>query len=135
MSQWVRFGIRVDIELSVALEVGSSLMEKAEGGGDRAAAIDFNQRLWNVVSRLAPTSPIAEDARALAQAAERIRRGDDIARVNIDHARILAGRAATQGSLRSLLADWKTFRQTHKGADFAQWILDRMESLTLARAA
>lgn len=138
MAAWLRNGIRIDVELAVALEVGMACVDRAENAAERAAAQMFNRDLWRVIGGLAETAPIASDRQDLLRQAAVVAAGDktDFAQVNRHFAGILAGRAATQGSLRHMLDAWRGYGRTNQQADFGSWLLDRLDGASVeSRAA
>ncbi len=132
MQAWILAGIRVDIELAVALEVGLLSLSRAESPSDRDRAITFNRNLWLLVDRLAATAP-QQDRAGLAAAAARLVRGQfgDFAETNRHYAGLLAGRAATTGSLRQLLSAWRDYLNANTQAVFGAWLLDRFGRLAV----
>lgn len=131
MAAWIRRGMRVDVELAVALEIGALRFAKAETARDRDTAIGFNRRLWQAIRQLAVTAPEVEDRNGLLDSADQVMRNIEDSRTvshhNSTHARVLAGRAATQGALKHLLEDWRIVRQREPLVDFGDWLLSRLD--------
>ncbi|MBC7906654.1 MAG: hypothetical protein H7Y60_07905 [Rhodospirillaceae bacterium] len=129
MAAWIQQGFRLDMALAVAFEVAILRMNRAENVAERAEAVQFNHRLWWVAGQLAPTAPLAEDRKGLADAAAMVDRltQDDAAALNASFARMLAGRAATQGALRQILAEWRAARDAAADAEFGEWLTTRLE--------
>lgn len=127
MAAWIKDGTRLDIALAVVMEVSVLELHRAETEAARAAATAFNAELWRVVDALAPEAPLAEDRSALANAAALIlaggRRVDQLIELNRCFARLLAGRAATDGALGQILARWKAARQVGVEMEFGPWLL------------
>lgn len=142
MAAWFEQDMRLDIAIAVSLEVAALRMNRAETPAERASAISFNRRLWYVAAALAPSAPVLEDRNGLIETAELVTSGalgsDETAALNIAFSRRLAGRAATGGALRQILADWRAFRAFSPRAEFGLWLVERMETFLqpeLARAA
>lgn len=142
MTAWLQDDMRLDIAIAVALEVSVLRLNRADTERERAEAEAFNRRLWQSAAALAPTAPIAEDRDGLSGAAGRVASGrlscDEVSALNIAFARRLAGRAATGGALRHILAEWRVFRVAAPGAEFGSWLVRRLEDLAeppMARAA
>ncbi|MBC7950422.1 MAG: hypothetical protein H7Z12_01200 [Rhodospirillaceae bacterium] len=129
MAAWIQQGFRLDMALAVAFEVAILRMNRADSQAERGAAIRFNHRLWRVAGQLAPTAPLAEDRNGLVDAAATVHglTQDDAAALNARFARVLAGRAATQGALRQILADWRNARTIAPEAEFGDWLVTRLE--------
>lgn len=132
MQAWILAGIRVDIELAVALEVGLLSLTRAESPTERDRALAYNRDLWVLVDRLAATAPL-QDRAGLGAAAARLARGQlaDFAEINRKYAGLLAGRAATTGSLRQLLSDWRDYLNANTQAVFGAWLLNRFGRLAV----
>lgn len=130
MQAWILAGVRVDIELAVALEVGVSRLGRVES--DRAVA--FNRDLWRLVRNLAATAPEQQDRDGLASAAARLANGNrgDFDGPNRFYAGRLAGRAATTGTLRRLMDDWRVDLNASPNAMFGAWLLARLGRLAIA---
>lgn len=135
MQNWILAGIRVDIELAVALEVAVIELTRAESQAEHEQAMAFNRDLWRLVGTLAATAPNAEDCTELRATAARMVEGcaADFTETNRRFARLLAGRVTSAGSLRGMMDEWRTFRLTQPHAEFGGWLLGRM--LCLARSA
>ncbi len=135
MAAWAQAGLRLDIAIAVALEVAVLDMKRAETSAQRAAAIQFNRRLWSAVAAIAPTSPLAEDRDGLADAAVLVAGGrmsaDDQIALDSGFARALAGRAATGGALRHILTEWRGARFSTE-SEFGPWLVARLEGLAQA---
>lgn len=134
MTAWIRNGSRLDIELAVALEIASLHLSRAANLVEKEAAIGFNARLWRTIGQLAADAPAAEDRQGLMASAQQIDSERDIARLvacNGEHARKLAGRAATQGALRHLLGEWTVHRRAKGAINFSGWLVDRIEDFVL----
>jgi hypothetical protein len=132
MAAWMQAGLRLDIAIAVALEVAVLDMKRAENAAQSAAALDFNSRLWRAVACLASTAPLAEDRDGLADAAALVAGGrmniDDQIALDTGFARTLAGRAATGGALRQILAEWRGARAS-TDTEFGPWLVARLEGL------
>lgn len=131
MVAWQRDGIRIDVELAVALEVGMACVARAENPAEAVAAQMFNRDLWRVIGFLAQTAPVPSDRQELLAQSARVVAGADVdfAQVNRRFAGILAGRAATQGSLRQMLEAWRGYGSSHGQADFGTWLVERLEGV------
>ncbi|MCR6630580.1 MAG: hypothetical protein NVV74_11305 [Magnetospirillum sp.] len=127
MSAWTQYGLRLDIALAVVMEVAVLRLHRAETAAEQAEAVSFNHDLWRVASSLAPSAPVAEDRDALSVAAHLVAAGgktaEQLMEINRRFARLLAGRAATDGALGHILDRWRAAR--HSGADmeFGPWLL------------
>lgn len=134
MTAWIENDCRVDIELAVALEVGVlCLVQAGPQQTAKTRALEVNRRLWRAIGAMAAKAPMAEDRQALTQTAQRVTAGQGIESgelviLNTRHAGQLAGRAATQGALGHLMADWRAYRLRHRGAVFVTWIVERVEA-------
>lgn len=133
MAAWIQQGFRLDIALAVVFEVAILHMNRAESPAQQNDAIQFNRRLWRVAAQLAPTAPLGEDRDGLAEAAARVSYlpQDEIIALNGRFARMLAGRAATQGALRQILGDWRAARSAAPEEEFGIWLLTRLEALVV----
>lgn len=131
MMAWQRDGIRIDVELAVALEVGMACVDRAENATEAAAAQMFNRDLWRLIGFLADSAPVPADRNELLAQSARVAAGEavDFAQVNRRFAGILAGRAATQGSLRHMLEAWRCYTRGHGKADFGSWLVERLEGV------
>ncbi|MEW5727104.1 MAG: hypothetical protein AB1918_04685 [Pseudomonadota bacterium] len=131
MAAWMRQGMGLDVALAVALEIGKLRLDTAESAAERAGAMDFNERLWRTIRRLAATSFELAGRDALLSGADAAESAWSdpaaVATLNARHAGVLAGRAATQGALRRLLDDWVAHRRANPRAEFATWLLIRIE--------
>lgn len=127
MAAWTKYGTRLDIAFAVVMEVSVLGLHRAETEAARVAAVAFNAELWRVVGALAPEAPLVEDRAALANAAALIgaggRRVDQMIELNRCFARLLAGRAATDGALGQILDRWKAARRNGNQQDFGSWLL------------
>lgn len=133
MKAWINNGTRLDIELSVALEVGAERALQANNAAEREAAAAFNLALWQVIGTLATTAPDIEDREALVHCAEGVIRSrgrdfESIVRCNRTHAGRLAGRAASNGTLKTMVEEWTRYRQARRGAVFTDWLIERFDS-------
>lgn len=128
MAAWTREGVRLDIALAVVMEVAVLQLDRADSADERDAAVAFNARLWQVVGDLADDAPVAEDRVALRNTAALIvaggRRLDQLIELNRCFARLLAGRAATDGALGLIMARWRTARQDGAASEFGPWLVD-----------
>lgn len=131
MAAWTRRGMRLDIEVAVALELGKARMDKAASGFEREQALAFNRQLWAAIGDLAVTLPAAEGGAGLIAAARAVAAGTldpvGLITLNVRQASLLAGRAATQGALKRLLEDWHAHRRADNAAEFGLWLLGRIE--------
>ncbi len=130
MTAWIANGSRLDVELAVALEIAALRIGRAATAAEREAALAYNLRLWRAIRHLAAGAPEVEDRDGLAATAALAEHGCDgalLAERNVAHARQLAGRAATQGALGSLLEHWGRHRRAEASAEFSRWLLDRMD--------
>lgn len=138
MAAWINQGIRIDVALAVVMEVAVLQLHRAEGADDRAAAFGFNRDLWRVVGDLAPTSPLAEDRSALAGAANLVAGGGQGAEQQIElnrrFARLLAGRAATDGALGHILTAWRNARNGGATLEFGPWLLQQLSGFVRVQA-
>lgn len=133
MKAWINKGARLDIELSVALEVGAEQALRAAGAAERKAAAEFNLVLWQSIRALAASAPNIEDREALETCAEGIIRSggrdfEAVVRCNRAHAGRLAGRAASNGALKAMIEEWTRFRHHRHDALFADWLIERLDS-------
>ena len=139
MTGWTTQGVRLDIALAVVMEVSVLQLGRAETAGDRDKAVTFNDRLWRVVAALAPTAPLAEDRTALHNTAAVIaaggRRVDQLVELNRCFARLLAGRAATDGALGHILDRWRAARRAGTDLEFGPWLLELLDGLTVRHGA
>lgn len=137
MAAWIKDGTRLDIALAVVMEVSVLGLHRAETEAERLDAVAFNDELWRVVDALAPEAPLAEDRLALANTAALIlaggRRLDQLAELNRCFARLLAGRAATDGALGQILDRWKAARRAGSALEFGPWLLGVLGGLTARR--
>lgn len=134
MTAWIQQGFRLDIALAVAFEVATQYMQRAECPAEHRLAALFNGSLWRVAGKLAATAPLAEDRDGLARAATTMARlsVDEAVAVNTRFARVLAGRAATQGTLRQIMAEWRAARDGAPEAEFGQWLVARLDGYASA---
>lgn len=134
MSGWTKQGVRLDIALAVVMEVSVLQLGRAEGETAAKKAVAFNERLWRVVADLAPTAPLAEDRTALANTAAVVaaggRRLDQLVELDRCFARLLAGRAATDGALGQILDRWRAARRAGTDLEFGPWLLEVLEGFT-----
>lgn len=134
MSGWMKQGVRLDIALAVVMEVSVLQLSRAEIEAARRKAVDFNDRLWRVVSDLAPSSPLADDRTALRNTAALITAGgcrlDQLVELNRSFARLLAGRAATDGALGHILDRWRAARRAGTDLEFGPWLLELLDGFT-----
>jgi hypothetical protein len=131
MNAVIKQGVRLDVDLAVALEVATLLINKAAGSAECDNALAFNHRLWRIVRILALNVPeIVPDRDALLASATSADLSGPVQLValNVEHSRRLAVHAATQGALKTLLEDWHAYRRQTKNAQFGSWLLDRMEA-------
>jgi hypothetical protein len=122
---------RVDIELAVAMEIGNVRLERAVGTAAREAAVAYNVDLWRSIGHLAATMPLGEEGDALEASAALVTSrpsADLVAERNRAHARALAGRIGTHGSLRRLLDQWRDHLGGAPKADFGRWLLERLDA-------
>lgn len=131
MQTWTLAGIRVDIELAVALEVAVIELARAENAAEQEQAMAFNRALWRLIGGLAVTASVVEDCAELRATAARMveGRGADFSETNRRFARLLAGRVTCAGSLRGLMDEWRAFRANQPGVQFGAWLLGRMTCL------
>ncbi|MDA8231555.1 MAG: hypothetical protein M0006_09475 [Magnetospirillum sp.] len=130
MTVWTARGSRLDIEVAVALEIATLRLKSAERQCERQDALAYSAQLWRIISRFASMAPVGELGERLMASADIIAGSIDpdvFVRHNTAHAQMLGGRAATNGALRRLLDDWNRHRGATMGADFASWILDRLD--------
>lgn len=131
MSGWMKQGVRLDIAFAVVMEVSVLQLSRAEGEQVVKDAVAFNERLWRVIAALAPTAPLAEDRTALQNTAAVVtsggRRTDQLAELNRCFARLLAGRAATDGALGHILGRWRAARRAGTELEFGPWLLEQLE--------
>lgn len=130
MIPWIMRGMRLDVELAVALEVGSLRLTQAVTGAQRDEAFDFNRTLWRTIHRLAATAPELKERDNLLAAAATAASATDAAQItacNAANARALAAKAATQGALKRMIEDWRHHRSHHPEAEFGHWLLARMD--------
>lgn len=134
MKAWTKQGVRLDIAFAVVMEVSVLQLDRAEGEPARKDAMEFNSRLWRVMAELAPTAPLAEDRAALANTAKVIaaggRRVDQLIELNRCFARLLAGRAATDGALGHILDRWRAARRAGTDLEFGPWLLELLDGFT-----
>jgi len=131
MAAWIDRGRRLDIELSVALEIGRHQMDRAETARQRDEAIRYNSRLWAAIRHLAYGAPLVEDRDGLVAGAGQVLDSPEPHRIrhfNTLHAARLARRAATGGALRGLLGEWDSYRADRPRAELGAWLLDRFEA-------
>lgn len=133
MAAWKQQDMRLDIAIAVTLEVAALRLGRSGTACERDEARAFNHRLWRGVALLAPTAPVSEDRRDLSAAAGRVEAGhlsgNELAALNIAFAGRLAGRAATGGALRRILAEWRECRAHRPDLEFGLWLVRRLESL------
>lgn len=137
MTLWIRRGLRLDIELAVALEFGSVRLTRAHNDIERQKAVNFNKSLWSVIGRLVASAPEVDYRDALRDGA-RAAAGDAPEALVARNGRIaqaLAAKAATNGALSRLLDDWRAHRGRDLHADFGEWLLERMEPEPMPIAA
>lgn len=136
MAAWTNDGIRLDIALAVVMEVSVLELTRADTDADRRRAQGFNSRLWRVVAALAPSAPLSEDRVSLRNAAAMVVGGgcsmDKLQQMNRDFARLLAGRAATDGALGHILDCWRSARRAGTELEFGPWLLDLLDGFTAA---
>lgn len=137
MAAWSQYGVRIDIALAVVMEVAVLKLSRADSDAARAQAIAFNEALWRVVKALAANAPVEEDRTALRNAATLIlaggRRLDQLTELNRSFARLLAGRAATDGALGHILDRWRTARRAGTDQEFGPWLLDLLDGFAFGR--
>lgn len=137
MAAWMQNGVRLDIALAVVMEVSVLQLDRAHGAVQREQAITFNDYLWRVVADLAPDAPLAEDSVALRNTAAVIaaggRRIDQLIELNRCFARLLAGRAATDGALGSILDRWRAARRAGTTLEFGPWLLEMLDGFAAPR--
>lgn len=130
MAAWMKYGVRLDIALAVVMEVAVLELGTADTEAERDAARAFNGRLWRVIQGLAPEAPLAEDGVALRNTAALVlaggRRVDQLVELNRCFARLLAGRAATDGALGHILERWRTARRDGTDLEFGPWLLEML---------
>lgn len=133
MAAWTREGIRLDIALAVVMEVSVLHLGRVESAGEREQATAFNDHLWRVVGDLADDAPLAEDRVALRNTAAVVmaggRRMDQLIELNRCFARLLAGRAATDGALGQIMARWRDARAQGTTLEFGPWLLEMLGGL------
>ncbi|HTH16448.1 MAG TPA: hypothetical protein VL974_07330 [Magnetospirillum sp.] len=137
MAAWINQGIRIDVALAVVMEVAVLQLNRAESVDDRKAAISFNNSLWQVVGDIASTSPVNDDRSALAGAASLVGKGLDVEQVtelNRRFARLLAGRAATDGALGQILGKWRTAQAEGGMLEFGPWLLQLLGGFIRVKA-
>lgn len=131
MAAWSQYGVRIDIALAVVMEVAVLHLSRAETDAAKADGVAFNDALWRVVDALAPGAPLAEDRVALHNAAAVIlaggRRLDQLVELNRCFARLLAGRAATDGALGHILDRWRAARRAGTDLEFGPWLLELLD--------
>lgn len=133
MTAWIIGGVRVDIELAVALEVAKDRVVRADSRKDREEASDYNRRLWRLVGALAPVAPqdTASEMRSSAARIEQIMQDhEQIPHMNANIASRLARRCPPDGAIRSMMHEWHNYLTVAPNADFAGWLMDRLEGLT-----
>jgi len=120
----------IDVELAVALEVGLTLVERAEQLGGMAEALAFNRELWRVVGFLAQGAKLQRNRDELHDTALAVAQGrvEHFALINRRFAGLFAAQPEAYGAMGAMLADWRTFRRVSVKAEFSQWLLDRLES-------
>lgn len=128
MQAWILAGVRVDIELAVAFEVGVLELSRADTAAELDLAVAFNRDLWRLVGSIAATTPDPDDRAQLSAAAGRLVEGwsADFVEANRRFARLLAGRVSSAGTLRGLMEEWRGFRALEPRAEFGAWLLGRM---------
>lgn len=136
MAAWTNHGVRLDIALAVVMEVAVLHLNRAETEVERHQAVTFNNQLWRVVAALAPTAPLAEDRTALSSTAALIaaggRRIDQLIELDRCFARLLAGRAATDGALGVILDRWRAARRAGTDLEFGPWLLEVLDGFAAA---
>lgn len=131
----------VNVGLAVALEIGKLRLDQAASARERIAALEFNQALWRGIRRLVANGCDRSDCGSLLRAAEAVDAAWSdsaaIGSLNVEYARILAGRSGTQGALKQLLAEWIEHRRSAPKAEFANWLLSSLgaEAMPLQAAA
>lgn len=128
MTAWIKQGMRLDVELAVALEVATLRLTQAVTGAQRAEALSFNRALWQGIQNLAATAPDMGDRDGLLAGAATVASADDPARVadcNTAYARILAAKSA-KGALKRMIEDWRHHRTSQPEAEFGNWLLSRV---------
>lgn len=137
MAAWTQYGVRLDIALAVVMEVSVLQLSRAESAVQREQAISFNDDLWSVVADLAPGAPLSEDSVALANTAAVVaaggRRVDQLIELNRCFARLLAGRAATDGALGNILDRWRAARRAGTALEFGPWLLELLDGFVSQR--
>ena len=119
----------LDVELAVALEVGLTRLERAEQLGGMVEAAAFNRDLWRVICFLANGSQLVRhrDDLRLQSLAVAEGRCDDFAVINRRFAGLFAAQSAAYGAMSVMLNDWRAHRRAHAGAEFSQWLLERLD--------
>lgn len=136
MAAWTNDGIRLDIALAVVMEVSVLELGRADTDTGHRRALAFNSRLWRVAAALAPSAPLSEDRIALRNTAAMVTGGgcpmDKLQQLNRDFARLLAGRAATDGALSHILDRWRAARRAGTELEFGPWLLNLLDGFTAA---
>lgn len=131
MAAWMQDGVRLDIALAVVMEVSVLHLSRAESADQQAEAVAFNAHLWRVAADLAETTPVVEDGIAIRNTAAVIaaggRRMDQLMELNRCFARLLAGRAATDGGLGDILGRWRAARRAGTMLEFGPWLLELLD--------
>jgi hypothetical protein len=134
---WTRQDYRLDVELSVALDLAARHLTQARSNRQLDHAVTFNLRLWRLVRRLAEVCPSLIERDMLVDAADHVammlvvdahpcpdpRDLAFIAGRNLSLARDLAGQVAADCGLGDLLARWS---DAGAGPGFEPWLLDRL---------
>ena len=119
----------LSVELTVALEIGTILLDSATGPDAREQALVYNLSLWRCIASMAAGRPDLADCGGLARSASEVaaaRCRDMLMERNRRHARMLATRFLP-GALGRLLDDWRACRRGSQAVAFAAWMLDRLE--------
>jgi len=130
MTAMMTRGERLDIEIAVAMEIGTVRLQRAAGLAAREAAVAYNLDLWRTIRQLAATAPLGGDHAALQDSAAMVANRptpEVLAERNRAHTRSLAASGATHGTLRRLLDEWRSHLGDAPKAEFSRWLLDRME--------
>lgn len=135
MAAWTKHGVRLDIALAVVMEVAVLHLQRAETDAQRDKAQAFNSQLWRVAAALAPTAPLNEDCVSIQNTAALIaaggRRIDQLIELDRCFARLLAGRAATDGALGQILDRWRAARRAGTDMEFGPWLLELLDSFAV----
>lgn len=131
MAAWTKHGVRLDIALAVVMEVAVLHLQRAETAAQCDEAQAFNSHLWRVAAALAPTAPLTEDCVSIQNTAALVaaggRRIDQLIELDRCFARLLAGRAATDGALGQILDRWRAARRAGTDMEFGPWLLDLLD--------